>query len=59
MAAAESTLSLRHKLGFGLGHIQVSISLIFRYQWGTFYLFIANFFATLNIGGAIELVVLL
>jgi len=29
------------------------------FLWGTFYLFIANFFATLNIGGAKELVVLL
>ncbi len=26
-------------------------------QWGAFYLFIAEFFATLNIGGAKELVV--
>jgi hypothetical protein len=30
-----------------------------RSQWGTFYLLIANFFATQNIGGAKELVVLL
>jgi len=28
-------------------------------EWGTFYLFIANFFATQVIGGAKELVVLL
>jgi len=28
-------------------------------EWGTFYPFIANFLATLNIGGAKELVVLL
>jgi len=28
-------------------------------EWGAFYLFIAEFFATLNIGGAKELVVLL
>jgi len=28
-------------------------------QWGAFYLFIADFFATQNIGGAKELVVLL
>ena len=28
-------------------------------QWGAFYLFIANFFAAQNIGGAKELVVLL
>ncbi len=28
-------------------------------KWGTCYLFIADFFATLNIGGAKELVVLL
>ena len=28
-------------------------------QWGTFYLFIAEFFATKNIGGAKELVVFL
>jgi len=28
-------------------------------KWGTFYLFIANFFAIQNIGGAKELVVLL
>jgi hypothetical protein len=28
-------------------------------QWGAFYLFIANFFASQNIGGAKELVVLL
>jgi len=26
-------------------------------QWGTFYLLIANFFATQNIGGAKELVI--
>ncbi len=29
------------------------------FQWGAFYLFIANFLATWNIGGTIELVVLL
>jgi hypothetical protein len=29
------------------------------HQWGTFYLLIANFIATLNIGGAKELVVFL
>jgi len=28
-------------------------------QWGTFYLFIHNYFVTLNIGGAKELIVLL
>jgi len=28
-------------------------------KWGTFYLLIANFFATQNMGGAKELVVLL
>jgi len=29
------------------------------WQWGAFYLFIANYFAIQNIGGAKELVVLL
>jgi len=30
-----------------------------KHDWGAFYLFIANFFATQNVGGAKELVVLL
>jgi len=41
------------KLPFDLNGLFVSV------QWGAFYLFIANFFATQIIGGAKELVVLL
>jgi len=35
------------------------INILVRIQWGAFYLFITNFFATQIIGGTKELVVLL
>jgi len=46
-----------------LSLLSLSIAVVFSVarigQWGGFYLLIANFFATQNIGGAKELVVLL